>query len=142
VQQACILVVFYFLFFGIVSFRAMLIVRTEIYVYVFEGCQFTSDLFHIVYELYERDIYSLSINELDVRWRTCSVSVQVSSPDTGPPDSILSHPSCPRWKLTAYPTLNDGSAFLLRNLAGEVIPDGVKDVTIVRIYYFRFRLLD
>lgn len=56
-----------------------------------------------------------------------TVSLQVEEPEPEPPA-----PSCPRWRLKAYPSLNDGGAFVLREADGDAVPNGIQDVTVVR----------
>lgn len=41
-------------------------------------------------------------------------------------------PSCARWKMVAYPVLNDGSDFVVRSANGMTISNAVKDLTVVR----------
>lgn len=49
-----------------------------------------------------------------------------------PPPAEEKKPSCGRWKMEAYPVLNDGSDILVRSADGSLVPDGVKSLTLVR----------
>lgn len=49
-----------------------------------------------------------------------------------PPEPEVTSPSCQRWKVKAHPALNDGEAFVLRTAKGDVVRNGIDDVTVVR----------
>lgn len=49
-----------------------------------------------------------------------------------PPEPEVASPSCQRWKVKAHPALNDGEAFVLRTAKGDVVRNGLDDVTVVR----------
>eukprot|EP00892_Ulva_mutabilis_P011280 jgi/Ulvmu1/8524/UM044_0058.1 len=58
---------------------------------------------------------------------TATPEPEVKEPDPKPPN-----PSCPHWRLKAYPTLNDGGAFVLRTAHGDIVSNGIQDVTVNR----------
>lgn len=49
-----------------------------------------------------------------------------------PPPVEQTIPSCARWRMEAYPVLNDGSDITIRSADGAMVANGVKDLTLVR----------
>lgn len=77
--------------------------------------------------------FGFLVEALAYIFERCSLTDVVMQQPPPPPQVEEMAPSCSRWKMEAYPVLNDGSDIVVRSADGILVPNGVKDLTIVRL---------